>query len=73
MRSLGLLMPCPFCGGEAALGSVRYTEKTAKENGWHQTEFHSVNCIRCGVSNQGLVGHRDQETAAMRWNTRVKA
>ena len=65
------LKPCPFCGGEAAFGTTKYCKSTVKEQGWDQSTFHSVNCIICGTSNRGLVGHDTQESAARAWNRRV--
>jgi len=65
------LKACPFCGGEAAYGKVTYPQSAADEHGWSQRQFHSVNCIYCGSSNQGIIGHRTQEEAAQHWNTRT--
>jgi hypothetical protein len=65
------LLPCPFCGGEAAANQVRYHDKMIREQEWSQDTFHGVNCVLCGVNNLGLVGHRTPEKAAERWNTRL--
>ena len=66
------LLPCPFCGGEAsAEGTVRYGDRTVKENEWDQSVFHYCNCQSCGVSNRGLVGHRTKDEAIRAWNTRA--
>ena len=67
------LLPCPFCGGEAALNTVRYGEKTVAEQEWDQDEFHGVNCVTCGVNNIGLRGHDSPEMATEAWNTRLAA
>lgn len=65
------LLPCPFCGGEAAFGTVRYGDATVKEQRWEQDTFHLVNCVLCGADNQGVIGHRTQDAAAERWNRRA--
>lgn len=68
------LLPCPFCGGEASPdGTARYSEKHAKEQGWGQTEFYYCNCIHCGVSNIGIIGHKTRSDAVAAWNRRIPA
>jgi hypothetical protein len=64
------LKPCPFCGGEASYNTVTYSESMVEEQEWSQAKFHGVNCIHCGVSNLGLVGHRTTDDAARHWNVR---
>lgn len=63
--------PCPFCGGEASIGKITYDPKSniAKLN--KQNIFYFVNCITCGASNQGLVGHSNKNEATTHWNTRI--
>lgn len=65
-----VLRPCPFCGGEAAFATVRYSATTdeARLNG--QDLFHYVSCIACGACNRGLIGHKNQFLAGVRWNSR---
>lgn len=65
------LKPCPFCGGKAAVNTIRYAadSETAKLNG--QTLFYGVNCISCGTNNLGLVGHKTEESAIAAWNRRA--
>ena len=65
------LLPCPFCGGEASLGVVKYSDKSdvAQLNG--QSAFHFVNCIVCGATSRGILGAKDQREAAERWNRRA--
>lgn len=65
------LATCPFCGGDAAFGTISYTPSVVKEQGWEQGTFHSVNCVRCGAGNAGPVGHHTKDEAAWRWNRRV--
>jgi mRNA degradation ribonuclease J1/J2 len=65
------LKPCPFCGGEAARNTVTYSERMVSEQHWEQSTFHGVNCIVCGVTNVGMVGHATPERAAERWNRRT--
>ncbi len=64
------LKACPFCGGEAAFATVRYSSVTMAEQEWEQDMFHYVSCVACGACNRGLVGHRNQFLAAVRWNSR---
>lgn len=68
----GTLKPCPFCGGEAAPGTIRYSDHHAKRQGWDQTRFFFVNCMSCGAQNQGIVGRRTPEAARDHWNRRVE-
>lgn len=65
------LLPCPFCGGEAAFNTARTSCKdTIRLNG--QDTFHGVNCIKCGVHNNGLgLGYKTQERAHAHWNIRA--
>lgn len=65
------LLPCPFCGGEAAFNTIRYSAEHVREQNWGQDTFHGVNCIICGTSNRGIVGFRTPEAAAVKWNRRV--
>jgi Lar family restriction alleviation protein len=62
---------CPFCGGEAGVGTVRYQDRMVKQQKWGQDTFYFVACTLCGASNIGLVGHRSPEDATARWNRRT--
>lgn len=65
------LLPCPFCGGAASPdGVVRYGDRHAEEQGWKQSEFYYCNCMHCGVSNKGIVGHNTRDDAVAAWNRR---
>jgi len=64
------LKPCPFCGRESAVGTVRYGDAMVKDQGWKQDTFFKVNCIYCGGNNLGLVGFPTEEAAIKHWNTR---
>lgn len=69
------LLPCPFCGGESHVGTIRYS-KPLEDAAWHDgseiTECFFVNCASCGVSNQGLIaGYRTTEEAIAAWNRRA--
>lgn len=71
---LSPLLPCPFCGSQASdAGTVRYSERHAKNEGWDQVEFYFCNCPSCGVSNVGVVGHQTRERAVAAWNRRALA
>lgn len=64
------LLPCPFCGGDAAFNTVRTSNKSVIRLNGTDT-FYGVNCIACGVTTNGF-GHgcKTQERAAERWNRR---
>lgn len=53
------LLPCPFCGGEAALG--------------YAATHNFVNCVDCSVTTNFLFAeHRTtEEEAIAEWNTRI--
>jgi len=65
------LKPCPFCGGEAAHGTIKYSEgdRNAKLN--DQYKYYFINCIKCGATTQGIMGSKTPELAAQKWNGRV--
>lgn len=65
------LKPYPFCGGDAANGTVRYSKSTIREQLWRQDTFHFINCVACGASNKGLTGHNTPDAAAAAWNRRT--
>ena len=65
------LKPCPFCGGEAATGEVKYSETHAREQGWGQRTFFFANCVLCGACNKGLVGNVSVDQAIAKWNGRA--
>lgn len=55
------LLPCPFCGGEAAYG------KTLGD-----PAHHFVNCVDCLASTNRLTGCGDSKENAMEsWNNRT--
>lgn len=69
------LLPCPFCDGSAHPdGVVRYSNDHEAwfKDGTRATEAFFVNCIRCGVSNKGLIGHQTRDDAIAAWNTRAQ-
>ena len=65
------LSPCPFCGGSASFGNVRYDPRTVREQEWKQDTFYYGSCEHCGSNNRGLVGFDTRELAALHWNRRV--
>lgn len=69
--SLSALLPCPFCGGQASTGTIKYHTRSdiVRLNGQHI--FHFANCIECGANNQGLIGHKTKEVARLKWNSRL--
>jgi len=77
-----MLLYCPFCGGEASSnGKVNHHNSSRKKE--HQNTFWKdgtpvdeaffCNCIECGVTNKGIVGHRTREEAIAAWNRRAPA
>lgn len=66
-----VLKPCPFCGGDAAHGTVRYSSTSIREQHLGQDTFHFINCVVCGTNNIGLVGHDTPDAAATAWNRRT--
>jgi hypothetical protein len=68
----GLLEACPFCGGEAAFGAIRYTQSPyVDERCKDQLEYHQVNCVSCNATVKGLAGIPTQAEAAAAWNRRT--
>ncbi len=67
------LLPCPFCGGEAAPNTTRTSDKEfIRLNG--QDTYYAVNCIMCGAWNKGIAyGFRTPEKAVEHWNSRPLA
>lgn len=66
----GELKPCPFCGGEASIGTVRYepcdiTRLNNREKGYF------VNCQICSARNESGISYATEEEAIKHWNTRV--
>lgn len=60
---------CPFCGGEASLGTVKYspcdiTELNNREKGYF------VNCQICSARNENGISYATKEEAIKHWNTR---
>ena len=70
------LLACPFCGGRASgTGTIKYakTHEAWWKDGTRITEAHFCNCMRCGVTNKGLLGHQTPALAVEHWNTRSQA
>lgn len=64
------LLPCPFCGGEASMGTVTYDKKSEVARLNKQQTFYGVNCIECGANTLGVIGSKTEEEAVNRWNRR---
>ncbi len=63
------LKPCPFCGGEASIGTVKYspcdiTKLNNREKGYF------VNCQICSARNEVGISYATEEEAIKHWNTR---
>jgi len=63
------LKSCPFCGGKAALGTIKYIDSTVREQEWKQATFHKVNCILCASTNLGRF--KSPTEAIEHWNRRA--
>lgn len=68
----GILLPCPFCGGEAELNFPLDIQPVIDENGAYIdadiTEIPSyAYCSACGASADT---YEDEENAIKAWNTR---
>jgi Lar family restriction alleviation protein len=67
------LKPCPFCGGEASVGTCQTSDtEFLRLNGLKDDHtFYSVNCITCGTNNRGICyGYKTKAEAIEHWNTR---
>lgn len=76
VHSSAVLACCPWCGGEAsATGVIRYSKshKAWWQDGTQIREAYFVNCMKCGITNQGLCGHQTPQAAINHWNTRKQA
>jgi hypothetical protein len=69
------LLPCPFCGGEAGHGHIKYS-RPLNDTWWADnspiTEAFYINCISCGaVCRSGIVaGFQSMAEAISKWNSR---
>lgn len=69
-KTKGKLKPCPFCGGEASIATVKYspcdiTKLNNREKGYF------VNCQICSARNEFGISYATEEEAIKHWNTRV--
>ncbi len=67
------LRPCPWCGGEASPhGEVNYhdSHEAFFADGTQILKAYFVNCLQCGVTNKGLLGHQTREKSIVAWNRR---
>lgn len=65
----GVLLPCPFCGGEAILGNNK--RESRKRYGVYHIEA-SVQCTKCTakITMSGPDAETAYKYAGKRWNTR---
>jgi Lar family restriction alleviation protein len=59
------LKPCPFCGGEAVEGKVKFNGKESERDGW-------LGCRECRVFLNYTNGERGKKMAIEIWNTRYE-
>ena len=64
------LKSCPFCGGEASVGTVKYnpcdiTKLNNREKGYF------VNCQICSARNEWGISYATEKEAVTHWNTRA--
>lgn len=66
------LLPCPFCGGEAAVNTAQTSDaEMIRLNG--RDHGFGVNCVACGVNNREIwIGKATREAAIEAWNTRAE-
>jgi len=71
----GVLLPCPFCGGEASANGVTRYVKGGADAKWNDgsevREAFFVSCVKCGGNRRNVVGgQQTKELAIAAWNTR---
>lgn len=69
-----VLLPCPFCGGEASsTGVITYSDRHDAwwSDGSRVKTAYFVNCIQCGCDNKQMLGHQTPAEAITAWNTRT--
>jgi Lar family restriction alleviation protein len=66
------LLPCPFCGKEAAINKTHYSPVMVRQQKWKQSDYFGVNCISCGAKVHGLVGYLTEADAIAAWNRRAE-
>ena len=71
-----VLLPCPFCGGEASDTGLRIWSKALLDTHWDDgseiTKAYFCNCRSCSVTNiVGNVGYPTKAEAIAAWNTRA--
>ena len=67
------LKECPFCGGEASdSGEASYSgnHEAWWSDGSVMLKAFFCNCIECGITNRGLMGHQIKTLAVKAWNKR---
>jgi Lar family restriction alleviation protein len=65
------LKPCPFCGGKAATGSIRYSQSPYADGLSEQLEYFSVNCVSCVATTRSVAGYPTESGAIAAWNARA--
>jgi hypothetical protein len=68
------LKPCPFCGGKASAdGKIIYGKEHEAwwDDGSQILKAYFANCVKCGTSNRGILGHQTREKAIAAWSTRA--
>jgi len=65
------LKPCPFCGGEANIGTVKYAKDSqdAKLNGRNVGYYGQ--CISCSATMCFGLAYETKQIAAEKWNRRT--
>lgn len=66
------LKPCPFCGGEASIGTIKYDAEFVAKQNWNQDVFYFVSCVLCSASTQQVTGAKTEADAASKWNRRYE-
>ena len=62
--------PCPFCGGEANVGSVKYSDNCEEVKLNNRNTGYFVQCIQCSANMQFGISYETKEEAIAKWNKR---
>lgn len=66
------LLNCPFCGGDAHFGTVRFGKNAVPKEERGRVN-HFVSCDLCNSTTQTITGYGTREEAADHWNTRTES
>ena len=64
------LKPCPFCNGEANIGTVKYSDNCEEVELNNRNTGYFGQCIQCSVTMQQGLSYETVEIATNKWNKR---